>query len=298
MINRVATFAMNRQMLDASMQTQSRMANMQLQQASGLKSTDYGGLGTDARKLVDLEVTAERAARYQASATSALADTDAIYAALQSINDLLTSTRTQVAGVTGTGISDSAIASLAANASQAIEELASLLNTRLGDRYLFAGTATETAPVSLDEDLTGEVADTSYYTGNAEHLSARVSEQQAISYGVTAGDMAFAQAFAALTQLASATDSTDLTAAYDLLGQAVDGVADSLGRVSTAAAGLERAVAHQQDLTAFYSEQIVSLRDVDVTEIAAQLTSYEAQLQASYAALAKIQSLSLLDYLR
>ena len=40
-----------------------------------------------------------------------------------------------------------------------------------------------------------------------------------------------------------------------------------------------------------------SLRDVDVVAISSQLTTYETQLQASYAALAKVQSLSLVDYL-
>ena len=40
------------------------------------------------------------------------------------------------------------------------------------------------------------------------------------------------------------------------------------------------------------------MNGADVTELAARLSSYETQLQASYAALAKIQALSLGDYLR
>ena len=45
MMMRVATFAISDQMIAAAQRTQSVMANDQLEQASGVTSTDYGGLG-------------------------------------------------------------------------------------------------------------------------------------------------------------------------------------------------------------------------------------------------------------
>jgi flagellar hook-associated protein 3 FlgL len=65
-----------------------------------------------------------------------------------------------------------------------------------------------------------------------------------------------------------------------------------------AASSVERAITAQQDLQSFLEANISGIRDVDVTAIAVELTAYETQLQASYAALASIQSLNLLDYLR
>lgn len=301
MINRVATFAMNRQMLGATMQTQARMANMQLQEASGLVSTDYGGLGSDARKLIDLEVTATRSARYEAAAKSASSDVDAIYAVMQSVVDLLGSLRTQVVAAQGASAADTSLTSLATSAKSSMEELASLLNTKLGDRYLFAGDNTQAQPVDVDTLLAAtDPAGGSYYAGSATALSAKVSDLQVVSYGATANDAAFSAAFSAMSKLANATtmSSEELTAAYEQLVGAIDGVADIQGSISVSAIVLDRASAHQQDLNAFYSEQIVSLRDVDITEIAARLTAYETQLQASYSAIAKLQSLSLADYLR
>lgn len=300
MINRVATFAMNRQMLDATMQTQTRMANMQLQEASGLVSTDYGGLGSDARKLIDLEVTATRSARYEASAKSASSDVDAIYAVMQSVVDLLGSLRSQVVAAQGASTADTSLTALETSAKSSMEELASLLNTKLADRYLFAGDNTQTQPVNATTLLAATDPDGSYYEGSATALSAKVSDQQVVSYGATANDPAFSAAFSAMSKLANATTMTseELTAAYDQLVGAIDGVADIQGSISVSAIVLDRASAHQQDLNAFYSEQIVSLRDVDITEIAARLTAYETQLQASYSAIAKLQALSLTDYLR
>ena len=88
---RVATFAMNRQMLAASLNTQAKMAEMQLQEASGKVSTDYGGLGASAGKLINLEVAAERTDRYLASATTASSRIETQYTTLGSVADLLTS---------------------------------------------------------------------------------------------------------------------------------------------------------------------------------------------------------------
>ena len=299
---RVATFATNRQMLSASLQTQARMANMQLQEASGLNSTDYGGLGADARTLVNLEVSAQRAARYEAAATAATGQAELIYNALDSMADLLTSFRAQITALQSTDATDAGRASLVSAAQTALEEMEELLNTRLNERYLFAGSDTSGAPVDLNEttfDLT--TVDTGYYQGSGDPLSATVNDDRSITYGINADDSAFETTLRAFGSIASAQSDLsdiDLSAVLDLVGNAVDGLAGLQGGLSVATAGLERAISDQQDLQSFYQTQIVNLRDVDVTAVAAQLTAYETQLQASYAALAKIQSLSLLDYLR
>lgn len=299
---RVATFAMNRQMLAASLTTQAKMANMQLQEASGLVSTDYGGLGQNARKLVNLEVAAERSSRYEAAATEASGRIEVVYSTLGSVADLLTNFRAQLTALQSTNTTEAARASLVASAATSLAELSGLLNTKYDDRYLFGGTSSATAPV----DVTGvtfalDTPDTSYYSGSAGTLSVQVSEEQTISYGINADSSAFEKALRALGTVAASDntlDGVDLAAVLNLVIEAVDGVATLQGNTSVVAASVERAVATQQDLQDFYTNAISSVRDVDVTAIAAQLTAYETQLQASYAALAKLQSLSLLDYLR
>ena len=45
------------------------------------------------------------------------------------------------------------------------------------------------------------------------------------------------------------------------------------------------------------SASISEIRDVDVADLTVMLTTCQTQLEASYAALAKIMSLSLQDYL-
>ncbi|SEQ52239.1 flagellar hook-associated protein 3 FlgL [Devosia sp. YR412] len=301
MTMRVATFAMNRQMLAASLNTQAKMAGMQLQEASGLASTDYTGLGTDARKLVNLEVSAARSSRYEAAASNASTTIEATYNALGSIADLLSSFRSQVTAAQGINDSAATRATLVASATASLAELGSLLNTQYGDRSIFAGSdgngaAVDISAISFDLDT----VDTSYYQGSAGRLTAQISENQTLTYGINADAIGIEQALRAIGSVAQSGDGADLdlSAVLELLVQATDGVATLQGTTSIAAASAERAIATQQDLQDFYNNSISSLRDVDVTAIAAQLTAYETQLQASYAALAKLQSLSILDYLR
>lgn len=299
---RVATFALNRQMLAATLNTQAKMADMQLQEASGLVSTDYGGLGSGARKLINLEVAAERSKRYEAAATDASTTIEATYGALNSVADLLTDVRAQLTSALSANADSDTGRELVTYATKALQELTSLLNQKLGDSYIFGGTPGTVAPVELGTTPANlDSADTSYYHGSTAAAAAQVSETQTISYGINADTPAFEKALRALAALAASDGSlTDIDpkAVLDLVVEAVDGVASLLGGVSLSAASVERASETQQDLQDFYANGISSLRDVDVTAIAAQLTAYETQLQASYSALAKIESLSLLDYLR
>jgi len=69
-------------------------------------------------------------------------------------------------------------------------------------------------------------------------------------------------------------------------------------KLSINAGTLERAAERQADYQTVLEGTISELRDADITQIAVRIATYETQLQASYSAIAKLQSLSLVDYLR
>ena len=130
----------------------------------------------------------------------------------------------------------------------------------------------------------------------------RVSDTQVVAYGVTADDPAFEQALRTLSLVANIPteplDPATLDEASDLLLDALDFVLAVQSRLSLDAGSMEDAVANQEDYIEFARSLVSDLTEVDIAEVAARLSSYEAQLQASYASLAKIQSLNLWDYLR
>ncbi|WP_423066918.1 flagellin [Devosia sp. CN2-171] len=300
MAMRVATFASHERMLKVAMTTQARMAELQLQQASGSISTDYSGLGASSKQLFDLEASRKVSQSYSDAASEAVNRIEVMYSTLSSITDVLTDFRAQLTTAMSTDGGETGLASLATTAEGYFEELASLLNTTYEGRYLFSGEATQTAPV----DLTGYLADadtasTSYYAGSIDVAAVKISRNQTISYGVTADNTAFEQAFRALSIIADgpALDSETLEQSYALVVSALDAAIEVQSGLSVKSATLERAVERAADQDSMYEAMISQLRDADVTEITVKLTSYETQLEASYAAIAKLQGLSLVDYL-
>lgn len=299
MIGRVATFALSDSMIDAALKQQAKLAEKQLQSSSGLVSQDYGGLGATSQKVIDWQVAASRSKSYQDAASSADDRVQVMYSTTGSIVDLLTSFKSDLTAALSANGSDSE--NLQNSASSSLSDLASLLNTQYGGRYLFAGSNTETAPV----DLTGYAAtssttsDTSYYQGNDDISSVRVSGSRVISYGVTANDSAFEQGMRAISMIAngSSLDSDTISSALDLATQALDAVTGVQTRLSLSSAQLERAGNVQADFQDAVNNASSSLTDVDIAAVTAQISTYQSQLEASYSAIAKIQSLSLVQYL-
>jgi flagellar hook-associated protein 3 FlgL len=303
MTMRVATFAMSDRMLTASLRTQGKMAEMQLQQASGQVSGDYGGLGASSNTLISLEVSLARSQSYVAAATEAGARVQVMYDALSSMTDLLSSFRSELAATQSTDSNAVSGEALIATAQSKLEEFASLLNTQYEGRYLFAGGVTTAKPVDIEGYAATDATtvSTSYYLGDSTIPSVQISVEQTVAYGVTADNPAFEQAFRALSLIANSSGTPDgatLDAVSDLIVSALDQTTVVQSKLSINAATFERAIESQQDYQDFIAASVSNIKDVDVTAIAVRLTLYETQLQASYSALARIQSLNLVDYLR
>ncbi len=299
---RVTTFALSGQMLQASMATQARMTEMQLQQASGLTSFDYGGLGSEAGTVIDMDVSLARLSSYSDAASTATNRIEVMYDSLSSVSDLLVNFRSKLSSTSLNSNTDD----LATTAQSALDELVSLLNTQYNGRHLFSGSMTGSAPVDLDGssyDLsTLSTPQTDYYKGDDRKASVRVSASQVVDYGVTANSGGIETAIRVLASFASVTDDTltddALEDGMSLLSGAIDDILVSQTGLSLSASTLEGAIERNESVASATSETVGDLRGVDIAEIAVKISSYEAQLNASYAALAKILSVNLMDYMR
>lgn len=298
---RVATFSNSERLLATALRTQARVSDLQMQQASGAVSTDYGGLGVSTKPVLDLESSMSRAKSYGSAATEASNRIQVMYSTLSGITDLLSSFRSDLASMMSSDANSTTLSGLTTTAQSDLEELASLLNTNYEGRYLFAGDRTQTAPVDLDQYVAdASAASTTYYTGNDTVTSVRIARDQTVDYGITADNGAFEQAFRALGSIAaSGTPTSDqLQAAYDLVSQALNDTTGVQSTLSGKASLVNRAIDRQADYETQLTSMISSFKDADVTSIAVRLSSYQTQLEASYSAIAKIQSLSLASYLK
>jgi len=305
MMLRVATFATNERMLGASMKTQAKMAEMQLQQASGLVSTDYSGISASARTLINLEVSMQRAKTFESSATEANFRTDTMSTQVEIMADVLSKYKSQVVAMRSTDRTEQTSKTLIDAAKANLTQMGNLLNATYGGRYLFGGSVTTSPPVAMDaaymatDPFAGPTTD--YYLGDDAVAQVQVSTDHTVQYGVRADEPAFEKALRAIKMIADATgnlDDAELEAAVKLVDEAINAVTVVMSRLGVTSGILKNAASSQAEYQYYVKINITNIKEVDAAEVAVQLATYETQLNASYAALAKIQSVSLMDYLR
>ena len=300
---RVATFGISDQMIASALRTQSTMANQQIQEASGLVSSDFGGLGSTTQQVINLQVSATRSQSYIDAATLTNSKIQVMYSAVNSIADLATQFRALLTSATSTSSTDAA--SVTDSARNMLEQTASVLNTQHNGSYLFGGSETKTAPVDVSSTsyaaaTSPSSADSSYYQGDSQLASVRVSDSQTVSYGVSADNTAFEKLMRAMNLVASNSPlSTEtLNEALDLTVEGIDELGLVQTRISNASSSIENASAYQTEYLSYVQTLGSDLTSVDVAAVTAKLATYQAQLTASYSAISKVQSLNLASYLR
>jgi flagellar hook-associated protein 3 FlgL len=299
---RVATFAISEQMIAAALRTQSVMANQQIQEASGVVSSDFAGYGSSTQQILNLQVSVTRSKSYTDAATQADSKIQVMNSTVSNVADLLTQFRSLLTGASNVASTDAA--SVTQSAQTSLQQMASLLNTQFDGGYLFGGSRTSQAPVDVSSATypaatSPSTANTGYYQGDDAAASVRVSDSQTVSYGVTADNPAFEQALRAMNLVAnnSPLSTATLNEALTLTTSAVDAVGVVRSKISNASSAIEQASAFQTNYQSFASTLGSDLTGVDVAAVTAQLSTYQAQLTASYAAISKVQSLNLASYL-
>ncbi|MDR3374052.1 MAG: flagellin [Ancalomicrobiaceae bacterium] len=298
---RVATFASTNTLMQAALRTQAQEADVTEQESSGLKSSNYGGLGSDAGKVVSLQASVTRSKAYSSAATSANQRTQQMYSSLGSIIDTLTSFKSELSSFDAT-TSDTGTSALKSDAATTLDSVVSALNAKFGGTYLFAGSAVDTKPVdvsSMTAQTDPVTTDTSYYSGDDAIASVKVGDDQTIRYGVTANDDSIEQAIRGLNTIAGGTtDTTTISSVSDLVDTALTGITTLQSKLSLNSKALESAISRETTFQSDMTSTISDLDSVDIATATASLSNYKNQLEASYSALGKIQSLSLDNYLK
>ncbi len=304
---RVASYAQHLQNMSFISRTQSDVASTQIQIASGKKAQQYAEISRRTSELVGLERSVALKEQYQSNIGQALSRLEMMET---SVTTLVERT-TDMIGIASQGLSANFINDLPLEefAATFSEEIASVLNTRLSGRYLFAGSKTDVPPVDLtDPNYTPQAglpgtftADFDYYQGDDVELSIRVDETFETTYGVTANDPTFEQLLRAVSYIDYAGANGDkavLEQAYDMLQTALDGLSDLRGKIGATHQVLDKANQGHGDFIAYSQNLISDIEDVDVAAATTELSQQSVQLQGSYLALQRVSQLSLLNYLR
>src|ERR1043166_984635 len=149
----------------------SQLTDLQRQLGTGKKSTTYAGLGVDAGLAIGLRGKLAAMSGYADIITNVGARIDLQQSALGRIADLGHTVKAATVGPFDIDASGQTTAQRAA--SSQLDETLGLLNTQVGDRYLFSGRAADTPAVdSIDHILNGDGARAGFKQVLAERAQA------------------------------------------------------------------------------------------------------------------------------
>ncbi|WP_102785626.1 flagellin [Thalassospira sp. GB04J01] len=302
---RVSTAAMQQNMLSQIRSVQTQLAEATQQQSSGQKSNSYSGVSDSSYLIATLSAEISESSAYADIAENIQSRVEVYYSTLNDMVDLIGDMTADISAALSTG-ADNAYG-INDSASAALETLASLLNMQYEGRYIYAGSATDSAPVSVDSAdyppmTSPTTTDTSYYSGNSDIASAKVADGTMIEYGITADNDVFEQTLRAFNLAANAStnpvDENSLQEAAELLQSAASGIAELQNQVSYTQDKLSNIVDMHTDFQLTAEAMVIDLGEVDLAAAVITIETLSIQLEASYSITSQLADMSLFDYLR
>jgi hypothetical protein len=129
-----------------------QLTNLSTELSSGVKSTNYAGMGTDEGFAIAARTQLANISAYTDTMTNVTTIINAANAALQSLSSTVSEVQNEASAspqnLTSTGQTIGQ-----QNAASQLSSMVGMLNTQVGDRYIFSGTAISTPAVAPADDI-------------------------------------------------------------------------------------------------------------------------------------------------
>lgn len=278
----------------------SRQAKLQNQVATGQRifqpEDDPAAVG----RVLTLQTERTQVQQFARNTDHALQLAQASFAGLQAVKKI--SDRAGELATLGVGAqSADAFHAYATELDQLVEQGLQQGNTKLGNDFIFGGTAVSTSPFTAVRDVNGKVTSIAY-AGTAASAAVQISENSSITPGTNgAANQGLADFLNNLVTLRNALQAAD-TAGVQTARPALDDSENKLVNAMSenGAVQLRIEVAKDQLTTRFEdSGKLISGEtDADLPETIVKLTQTQTAYQAALQSASIIMKMSLLDYLR
>jgi flagellar hook-associated protein 3 FlgL len=273
----------------------SRLDVLQAKMSSGHQITKPSDDPTGTVQALKLRASLSRMGQYTTNQNFAqgwLSMADTAYSGAVS---QLQSARTLVVQGLNTGATTPGAANALADQVDAIRDsLLATANTTYNGRPIFAGTSGSTVAYDPSGSYVGDSGVISRTIG--ENASIQVNQPGPTAFGPAGGDV-----FAVLGTVSTALRAGDTTTLNAQLGQ-IDTALTRLNgaRAAEGAAGarITQMQTAQTAISTTLKSQLSDIQDIDLAEMAIQVTTANTNYQAALQTTASIRQLSLLDFLR
>jgi flagellar hook-associated protein 3 FlgL len=280
------------------------MAKTQEQVSSGLRVSKPSDAPLAAAQLLNLNSGISRSNQYQRNIESGMTALRSTDDALGRIQELLTKARSLAVQGGNESLSSEDRVALANEVDEALRELLTIANEKSGNRYLFGGSETRSAPYLPVEDDSGRLVDVAVKfdqppqsvqiaSGDGEVIEITLSATD--TFDLSGGD----SVFKTLLDLRNALDNDSAEGAsaaiprFDAALDQLGGLASLVGsRVQAAQNQLTKLVSQKVEMTTRVSD----LGDTDLVEAMTRLQQEQTAYQISLQTIASVMQSKLADF--
>lgn len=300
-ITRVSTYGMHQATLGDVTRLQGRLAELQNQQSSGMRTNNFQGMDGQVEAFVQFEGKMRQTQTLVDNNTLIISRMQTTDVALEQIisiaddfQDLLIQRRNPVSGEA---------LEFASSARSMLKALGNQLNTAQEGRYLFGGSRTNVAPMPDDipaPEIPG-IPDDLYYQGNDTDLFARVQQNFEVQYNVRANEPGFQKLVAAIhLGLQADAQGSDalLQEATTMATDALDEIISIRSTVQQNIVNVEEVNERHEQMNLYWKGLTEKVIKTDVLAVSTEIAMSTAILQASFSSFAQLNQLRLTDFLR
>ena len=219
---RISTQAQNDMALSMTLNAKSNIFDLHNQLSTGVKAQSYSEIAQDTNRLINLKGQIQQSEKFLNNLQIAKERIELTSNTLSQISELTRNfdrfLKQSLDASDANELNNNA--ELGQKAKDILIQLTDLLNIRYGDRYIFGGEVTDVAPVDITSSSYSSPQDPatfggydttqnlSYFKGDTEQTSLRISVNTEIEYGVSAGNSTFEKLIRTLDIFAQMDSST------------------------------------------------------------------------------------------
>lgn len=299
MAMRITSQTMNARVLEDLRSAQVRVARHQQEVASGKRITQASDDALGTSDALRARGALDGLAKHRDSVAGATAWVTATDSALSQITDVMHRVRELTVQGASSSTTSSGRAAIAAEISQLIDTVKEAANAKVGDAYVFGGTATTTRPYAAGA--------TDTYAGDAGTIARSIGPGVALQVNTTGAQVlgsggADGKLLATLRTIQANLTANNVTAlgGSDLqaLSANLDTITTQQATVGATQNRLDAADSRLLDAQATTTEVLGSAESADLGESLMRLSAESAAYQAALKTAANVLQPSLLDFLR